>query len=159
MARMRSASDMLGRKFPQGAEIIDEGVHYRVWAPLAERVEVRITPVNGDVRALPLTRESDGYHSGIDFQGRAGDRYLIDLGKGALFPCPASRFQPDGVSGPSMVIDPRAYRWTDGQWSRPAFRDLVIYELHVGTFTPAGTYREVIDRLPYLRDLGVNAIE
>jgi maltooligosyltrehalose trehalohydrolase len=130
-----------------------------VWAPKAERVVVRITGTDGEVRALPLQLESDGFHSGLDERGAAGDRYLYELREGAAFPCPASRFQPESVSGPSMVVDPGAFRWTDARWSRPAFRDLVIYELHVGTFTAEGTYRAAMDRLPYLRELGVNAIE
>jgi len=150
---------MFGRKFPQGAEITEQGVDYRVWAPQSERVVVRVTARDGTPRSVPLRPESHGYHRGIDAEGVAGDRYLIELGEGARFPCPASRFQPDTISGPSMVIDPQAFPWTDQAWSRPAFRDLVIYELHVGTFTPEGTYRAIIDRLAYLRELGINAIE
>jgi maltooligosyltrehalose trehalohydrolase len=150
---------MSGRKFPQGAEITDEGVHYRVWAPKSDRVAVRITGPHGAPRTISLHAEANGYHGTLDPKGAAGDCYRIELTEGASFPCPASRFQPDGVSGPSMVVDPRSFPWTDRSWKRPAFRDLVIYELHVGTFTPEGTYRAAIDRLPYLRDLGINAIE
>jgi len=150
---------MLGRKFPQGAEITEQGVEYRLWAPRSGRVLVQITAHEGKARTIALRREADGYHRGHDPEGSAGDRYLIELAEGARFPCPASRFQPEGVSGPSMVIDPRTFRWTDQTWSRPAFRDLVVYEIHVGTFTPEGTYRAVIDRLPYLQDLGINALE
>ena len=150
---------MTGRKFSQGAEFHAGGVHYRVWAPKAERVVVRITGTDGGARALQLQPESEGFHSGLDELGGAGDRYLYETREGAAFPCPASRFQPESVSGPSMVVDPGAFRWTDAGWTRPAFRDLVIYELHVGTFTPGGTYRAAMDRLPYLRELGVNAIE
>ena len=150
---------MSGRKLPQGAEVTESGVHYRVWAPKAERVLVRITTNDGAARELPLTQEGSGYHSALDGQGIAGDRYLFDLGGDVPFPCPASRHQAAGISGPSEVIDPKAFAWTDAAWTRPAFRDLVIYELHVGTFTPEGTFSAVIDRLPYLRDLGVSAIE
>ena len=157
---MRIANQMSGRKFPQGAEITGEGVHYRVWAPKSEQVAVRITAHDGIVRTVPLRPEANGYHSGLDPEGAAGDRCRVDLGRGTvLFPCPASRFQPDGVSGPSMVIDPRSFSWTDRQWTRPAFRDLVIYELHIGAFTSEGTYRAAIGHLPYLRDLGINAVE
>jgi len=153
------AKAMTGRKYSQGAEIRQGGVHYRVWAPKAERVSVRITKSDGEARTLPLRPEDDGYHAGLDESGTAGDQYLYELREGAAFPCPASRFQPETVAGPSMVIDPGAFRWTDAAWARPAFRDLVIYELHVGTFTPEGTYRAVIEKLPYLRELGVTAIE
>jgi len=150
---------MLGRKFPQGAEITEQGVDYRVWAPQSDRVVVQITGNSGELRTVALNREQDGYHRGLDPGGTAGDRYWIELGEGARFPCPASRFQPESVSGPSMVIDPRTFRWTDQSWSRPAFRDLIIYELHVGAFTPEGTYRAIVERLPYLRELGINALE
>ncbi len=148
------------RTLPQGADIDSDGVHYRVWAPKTERVKVRILPAaDGAERVLELAPESDGYHAGLDAQGVAGDRYLFVLREGAEYPCPASRFQPDSVSGPSQVIDPRTFAWTDTGWQRPAFRDLVIYELHLGTFTPGGTYRAAIERLDYLVDLGVTAIE
>lgn len=150
---------MTGRKFSQGAEVNRGGVHYRVWAPKAERAVLRITGTDGTTRTLSLQAEDEGYYAGFDERGAAGDRYLYELREGAAFPCPASRFQPERVSGPSMVIDPGAFRWTDEAWARPVFRDLVIYELHVGTFTPEGTYRAVIGKLPYLRELGVNAIE
>jgi maltooligosyltrehalose trehalohydrolase len=150
---------MFGRKLSQGAEIGRQGIHYRVWAPKANEVAVRITSPEGATRRLVLEREADGYHAGLDVGGLAGDRYLYELGQDAAFPCPASRFQPEGVSGPSLVVDPNEFRWTDQAWKRPAFRDLVIYELHVGTFTSAGTYRAAMDRLPHLRALGVSAIE
>lgn len=150
---------MTGRKFSQGAEVHPNGVHYRVWAPKTERVVLQISRIDGTTWALPLQAEGDGYFSGVDERGSAGDRYLYGLREGTAFPCPASRFQPETVSGPSMVIDPAAFRWTDAAWGRPAFRDLVIYELHVGTFTPEGTYRAILAKLPYLRELGVNAIE
>ena len=150
---------MSGRKISQGAEVIENGVHYRVWAPGADRVVVRITPPHGVLRVLPLERESSGYHSAVDPEGAAGDLYLFELAPGRMLPCPASRHQASEISGASEVVDPKTFPWTDQTWSRPAFRDLVIYELHVGTFTPGGTFRACIERLPYLRDLGVNAIE
>ncbi|MEP6672624.1 MAG: malto-oligosyltrehalose trehalohydrolase [Chthoniobacter sp.] len=150
---------MTGRKFSQGAEFGSSGVHYRVWAPKSERVAVRITAAAGATRTLPLAGETDGYHSVLDSDGVAGDRFAYELNGGGAFPCPASRFQPEDVSGPSMVIDPQTFSWTDQEWLRPAFRELVIYELHVGTFTPDGTYRAAMERLPYLRELGVNALE
>lgn len=107
---------------------------------------------------VPLTRHEDGYHRGADREGQVGDRYRFVVDRAGPFPDPASRWQPEGVHGPSMVIDP-TYMWTDQSWSRPPFRDLVIYELHVGAFTPQGTFRAVIERLPHLRSLGVTAVE
>jgi len=89
----------------------------------------------------------------------AGDRYAYALNDGEPRPDPASRFQPDGVHGWSEVVDPSAYGWADGEWAGLDPRRAVVYELHVGTFTPAGTFRGAIEKLPLLRDLGVSAIE
>jgi maltooligosyltrehalose trehalohydrolase len=131
-----------------------------VWAPVAARVEVEIETRDGSVvRTLALERDEDGFFAGEDAQGRAGDLYKFRIDEAARYPDPASRWQPLGVHGPSMVIDSRAYPWRGGAWKRPAVRDLVIYELHVGTFTRLGTFQSAIERLPYLQALGVNAIE
>jgi maltooligosyltrehalose trehalohydrolase len=145
--------------FAQGAEITPEGVRYRVWAP-TRRVSVRIFPANqGPQRALALARDDRGFHEGVDAQGQPGDRYLFELDGGPAYPCPASRWQPEGVHGPSLVVDARSYPWKDGGWKIPSFRDLVIYEVHIGAFTPEGTFRAAIGKLPYLKDLGITAIE
>ena len=145
---------------PQGAEFVKGGVRFRVWAPEKMRVEVRIQPIGGGaVRTLALAREEGGYHAATDPQGRAGDRYQYVLDDAGPFPDPASRAQPDGVHGASLVVDPGAYVWGDTKWKCPPLRDLVIYEIHTGTFTPEGTFRALIGKLPYLRELGVNAIQ
>jgi len=143
----------------QGAEPGADGVRYRIWAP-GRKVEVQVfaTPDETQPRIIALTSAPDGYHEALDPAGRAGDRYLIAF-DGRTFPCPASRWQPDELHGASMVVADADFPWTDSAWQRPAFRDLVIYELHIGTFTPEGTFRSAIDRLPALVDLGVNAIE
>jgi len=150
---------MTGTSYSQGASLTDEGgVSYSVWAP-ARKAAARILPKDGQPeRRLPLTRDAQGFHRGTDTQGQAGDRYLFEL-DGRAFPCPASRWQPEGVHGPSLVVDAGAFAWTDQQWSKPPFRDLVIYELHIGTFTPEGTFLGAIDKLGHLRDLGITAIE
>jgi maltooligosyltrehalose trehalohydrolase len=151
---------MSGKLPTQGAELGPDGVRYCVWAPERKGLAVRILARYGEgERVVPLSSDAPGYHSALDPKGRAGDRYLIVIEDGAAFPSPASRFQPDGVHGPSQVVDSSAYRWSDGAWVRPPFRDLVIYELHLGTFTTEGTYRAAIGRLPFLRELGVNAVE
>ena len=143
-----------------GAEVAEEGVRYCVWSPAAERVEVEIVHGPGGAeRLVPMERDAQGYFIGLDPEGKAGDAYKYRVNGGTSFPDPASRAQADSVHGRSLVIDPRAYRWTDAEWRRPSFRDVVIYELHVGTFTSEGTFRAVIDRLPHLRTLGINAIE
>lgn len=151
---------MNAKNSPQGAEVTAAGVRYRVWAPAANAVAIEVRGASGSKpRRLALAPEARGYHQALDPQGAAGDQYLVQVADGAGLPCPASRAQPGELNGPSLVVDPRAFPWTDAPWVRPAFRDLIIYELHVGAFTPAGTFRAVIDKLPYLRDLGVNALE
>ena len=111
--------------------------------------------MNGDV--IELMAEPRGYFTGV---GRitAGDDYWIVTGKGHRRPDPASRYQPEGVHGPSRVVDP-SFNWTDHDWHGVPQRDYVIYELHIGTFTRAGTFDAAIDRLDYLKDLGITAIE
>lgn len=137
-----------------------DGVFYSVWAPLRRTIAVEIYGHHGQpARSLQLERESDGYFRGKDLAGRPGDCYKLRPDAGMDFPSPASHFQPLGVHGPSEVVDHLAYRWRDAAWQRPAWRDLIIYELHIGTFTPEGTFAAAASRLPYLRDLGINAIE
>jgi maltooligosyltrehalose trehalohydrolase len=142
-----------------GARVDESGVEYTVWAPDHDKVSVEIRSHNGAlIRAVQLLRNGDGFHRAIDPEGKSGDRYRFRLGD-QLLPDPASRAQADTVHGDSLVVDPRAYAWQDREWSRPAFRDLVIYELHVGTFTKDGTFRAAIGKLPHLASLGINAIE
>ncbi len=143
----------------RGAEVVEGGVLYGVWAPVCRAMEVEVCAESGARRAISLELCGGGWFRGVDAAGRAGDRYKFRLNSQQSFPDPASRWQPEGVHGPSMVIDPSSYHWTDGNWRPAAFRDLVIYELHIGAFTPAGTFRGAIEKLPYLRDLGVTAIE
>jgi maltooligosyltrehalose trehalohydrolase len=119
--------------------------------------------VTGDgntTRYVPLAPEpgGDGFLQGRDEQGKAGDLYWIQLGD-QLLPDPASRFQPRGVDGPSQVIDPGQYNWRTVEWQRPTLKGRVIYELHVGTFTPEGTFSAAVHRLRDLAELGVNTLE
>jgi maltooligosyltrehalose trehalohydrolase len=107
----------------------------------------------------PLVREGDGTFTGIVAGAGPGTRYRYRLDGGDAFPDPASRFQPDGVHGPSEVVDPSAFAWSDGAWPGPSLAGLVVYELHVGTFTSAGTFAAVVERLTHLRELGVTALE
>lgn len=107
----------------------------------------------------PLTPEKDGYFSGMVEGVRAGDRYRLRPGDGQAFPDPASRFQPDGPHGPSEVVDPAAFRWTDGDWKGVPVEGTVLYEMHVGTFTKEGTWEAAIEQLPHLADLGVTCLE
>jgi maltooligosyltrehalose trehalohydrolase len=143
-----------------GAWLEGRGARFRVWAPKAATVEVVLErPGDGPARHPLEKDDEDGTFGGFVDGVWAGDRYryLVD-GQGP-FPDPASRFQPEGVHGPSQVVDPGRFAWTDGSWRGVAQEELVVYELHVGTFSPEGTFDGVTARLPQLRDLGVSAVE
>ncbi|GAC1464083.1 MAG: malto-oligosyltrehalose trehalohydrolase [Isosphaeraceae bacterium] len=153
-----------GRRMPIGAEIVPEGgVHFRLWAPKHRVVEVFFPGdrTNGPESALVLASEGNGYFSGMAAHVGAGARYLFRLGEGKLTrPDPASRFQPEGPLGPSEVIDPATYRWSDEGWRGPeSIEGQVFYELHFGTFTPEGTFQAATAQLPYLAALGVTVLE
>ncbi len=143
----------------QGADLLPRGgVRYRTWAP-GKKVSVAVSSADGSVkRELSLGEEKGGYRSALDPEGRAGDRYKYRF-DGNDWPDPASRFNPDGVHGAAQVIDPRDFTWSDEGWVAPPLAELVIYELHIGAFTPAGTFRAAIEKLDHLVALGVNAIE
>ena len=147
---------------PQGADLVSEGVRYRTWAREAHQVEVLVWPAeasNDPPRAVPLVLDASGYYHGLDHQGQAGDLYKFRLDGVGECPDPASRYQPEGVHGRSQVIDPRQFQWHDQNWTPVPLRDLVIYELHVGTYTPDGTFLAAIDRLAHIHALGATAIE
>ena len=140
---------------PLGATVGPDGAHFGVWAPRAERIHVQIE--GGP--SLPLTRDAEGLHTGLAPGIGAGARYKFRIDGGDAFPDPRSRFQPDGVHGPSEVIDPATFEWSDRDWSGLTMDRLVVYELHVGTYTPEGTFLALIDQLPEIARLGVTAIE
>jgi maltooligosyltrehalose trehalohydrolase len=144
-----------------GVEVLADGsVHARVWAPYARSVAVLLEDGAGSHHApVSLTPEERGYFSGFLPGAGPGARYRLRLSGEPLVADPASRLQPEGIHGPSEVVDAAAFAWEVDSWQVPPFRDWVLYELHVGTFTPEGTFAAVIPRLPYLKDLGVTAIE
>ncbi len=141
-----------------GAALLPAGVSYRVWAPKLSALTVIAWRRGEAERRLPMSRTNDVFHV-IDEQGQAGDFYWYETDAGIRLPDVASRFQPEGVHGPSQVIDPNTYRWQTLYWERPAAHDLVIYEMHVGTFAPGGTFRAAIDRLEHVVALGATAIQ
>jgi maltooligosyltrehalose trehalohydrolase len=153
----------LRRRYPIGAEPTSDGVAFRVWALDRSRVDV-VVPGRGDT---PLTREERedaterGYFSGFVAAMRPGERYRFRLDGGDAFPDPASRCQPEGPHGPSEVVDPNAFRWSDrdAAWRGVPPERRVLYELHVGTFTAAGTFQAAIAELPRLAELGVTLLE
>src|SRR6185312_8070655 len=137
------------------------GTHFRVWAPKRRSVDVMLLPAGaaGSSRAMPLEPEGSGYFSGLIAEASAGTQYKLRLDGGESFPDPASHYQPDGPHGNSVVVDHRAFPWTDSKWRGVSIRGQVIYELHIGTFTPGGTYASAKEKLPLLKDLGVTVIE
>ena len=135
----------------------DGSATFRLWAPAQSKVLLAITG-----HPKPHAMEAPtaaGWHEITIPQLNGGARYVFVLSDGTRVPDPASHFQPDGVSGPSELVDPREYRWRDRDWKGKPWRTAVLYELHVGTFTPEGTFRGVMSRLDHLVDLGVTAIE
>ena len=134
----------------------DSRCRFLVWAPLAEQVEVHLVSPRDEL--VPLERGERGYFSGVVAGITPGCRYFYRLHGRQDFPDPASRFQPEGVHGPSQVVEP-GFSGDDGHWSGLPLGDYVIYELHVGTFTPAGTFDAVIPYLDELKDLGLTALE
>jgi len=141
---------------PLGAHAHDDAVSFCVWAPAHERLHVRVlAPVPYDT---PMTRDDDGYHTATLRDVVDGARYGFLLDDRRLLPDPASRFQPDGVHEPSQVVA-SAFDWQTDIWTAPTLDDLVLYELHVGTFTGEGTFDAIIPRLRELKQLGVNALE
>jgi maltooligosyltrehalose trehalohydrolase len=106
-----------------------------------------------------LTAEDGGYFSGVDPKAKAGDLYRFRLDGGDAFPDPASRFQPEGPHGPSMIVDPHAFAWTDHAWRGVSIEGQVIYEMHIGTFTREGTWTSAMKELPHLASLGITVLE
>ncbi len=150
---------MENRIFSQGPELQANGVVFRTWTTGKKNVAVVIFGEGGSVlREIPMKREASGYYSILDPKSSLGTLYKYRLDDN-LVPDIASRFQPQGVHGPSQVADGRSFHWTDSQWKSAPLHELVIYELHVGTFTPEGTFKEIAKRFDHLKRIGVNAIE
>jgi len=140
-----------------GARVIAErGVRFRIWAPAHRKLSVAI---QGESQPLAMNPLAGGWFQLTTDRARAGSRYQYVLPDGRRLPDPASLFQPDDVHGMSEVIDTNTYAWKDTQWAGRPWHEAVVYELHVGTFTPAGTFAGVREKLGHLRDLGVTAIE
>ncbi|MFZ1121478.1 MAG: hypothetical protein WAN81_14725, partial [Candidatus Binataceae bacterium] len=141
------------RHLPIGAEPQSGGgVHFRVWAPRCCEIVVEIE----GLEPAALQSEPDGYFSLWSEPARAGMRYRFRLDPGeAALPDPASRFQPGGPHGPSEIVDPGAFAWTDHTWRGVAREQLIIYEMHIGTFTPEGSWEAAARELPALAELGI----
>jgi maltooligosyltrehalose trehalohydrolase len=140
-----------------GAEVQSHGVHFRVWAPKCHSVEVILE--DDSAAAFSLSRQDGGYFTGFIPSLEAGALYRYRLDGAGHYPDPCSRFQPQGPHGPSMVVDPWTFVWHDEHWTGVELAGQVLYELHIGTFTPAGTFDAAIQELAELRRIGITLIE
>ena len=142
---------------PYSAEVQPGGsVRFSLWAPGHERIGIQLDSSDSP---LPMQRQAGGWHRLITDRAGPGSQYRFILPDGVPVPDPASRFQPADVHGPSEVIDPQAYAWRDHDWHGSPWSASVIYELHVGSFTRAGTFLAAIERLDHLVALGITVIE
>ena len=151
---------------PNGATVLHveartpSRVAFRVWAPNAKKIGLRLLPAHGESKAIELRRGPDNDRDTWEALAEAqpGDRYyyLVD---GRQVPDPVSRLLPEGVHGPTEIVDPLQFQWTDSEWRGLPFPDYVLYELHLGAFTPEGTFDGAIKRLDALKQLGVTAVE
>lgn len=157
------SSASVRRNYPIGAEVqAGGGTHFRVWAPRSQTVQVEILNPEGPAAStrqskFALEAESDGYFSGLVADAGPGTLYKFGLDSGR-FPDPASRFQPEGPHGASEVVDP-AFPWTDSAWKGLGREGQVIYEMHIGTFTPEGTWESAMRELRELARLGITTLE
>jgi maltooligosyltrehalose trehalohydrolase len=140
-----------------GASLTSDGCMFRVWAPNARRMKLQLLNAQG-------TREHEMKRCGGDefvlqTSARARDRYFYVVDENKPVPDPVSRLLPEGVHGPTEIVDPQSFAWSDSGWRGLRLKDYILYELHVGTFTPQGTFDGVISKLPYLKELGITVIE
>jgi maltooligosyltrehalose trehalohydrolase len=149
------------RRYPIGAELIDANqTHFRVWAPKAQRIDLVLedsATKNSRQRFQELGAEEDGYFSGAANAG-AGALYRFRVNNN-FYPDPTSRFQPDGPHGPSCIVDPAQFPWTDSQWPGISLKGQIIYEMHVGTFTKEGTWQTAAQQLEELARIGITVVE
>jgi maltooligosyltrehalose trehalohydrolase len=165
---MKSASEsspiqsMLQAHQAYGATLHGNPVEFRVWAPNQPRIQLRLMNRPGPAQSMK-TRDIAMQRDGEDFvalaNASAGDRYFYVLDDSSTVPDPVSRYLPEGVHGPTEIVDPAAHEWRDSNWRGVAFSDYVIYEMHIGTFTPQSTFDAAIDKLEYLKQLGITVIE
>jgi maltooligosyltrehalose trehalohydrolase len=140
-----------------GASVLEKGILFRAWAPKVSSVSLRVI---GEPDDIPMSQEPKGYFSAFWVNGKVDARYYYVLNGEQPRPDPASRYQPEGVHGPSEVIDPSKFKWKDQDWKGVPLEEMIVYEIHTGTFTQEGTFEAIIPLLDYLKnELGVTAIE
>jgi maltooligosyltrehalose trehalohydrolase len=142
---------------PFGAEPVEGGTRFSLWAPKPQSVSLVLG--SRDVRRLAMQREAGGWHRLVVSDAPPGTAYAFDIGEGAPVPDPASRSNPWDVNGPSAVVDAGAFEWDDGAWRGRPWHEAVVYELHVGTFTPEGTFAAATGKLDHLAATGITALE
>ena len=142
-----------------GATVRGAETEFRVWAPSAKQITLRLSCKGQPERDVPMSRDSDGTFTAT-LAASPGDRYFYVVDGGKPVPDPVSRFLPEGVHGPTEIVDPVAFEWHDEGWRGRKLDDYILYELHVGTFTAEGAFDSIIPRLDYLKNgLGITAIE
>jgi maltooligosyltrehalose trehalohydrolase len=146
-------------KMPFGAECREDGsVRFRLWAPTARSVELSLAGAKRSTH-IPMQEPGEGWFELITDAAKQGTQYRFRINGEQEVPDPAARFQPRDVHGPSEVVDPESFEWHDDEWRGKPWEEAVVYELHVGAFTPSGKFSSVRMRLDYLAELGVTAIE
>ena len=144
---------------PFGAEPCGQDrTRFRLWGPKADKVDVCLIEDSREI-CLPMTPANGGWFELCTDRARPGTHYKFQINGGQKVPDPASRFQPLDVHGPSEIVNAESFQWKDAAWNARPWEEAVIYELHVGTFTPEGTFAAVEQRLDYLAELGVTVIE
>ncbi|HET7896339.1 MAG TPA: alpha-amylase family glycosyl hydrolase, partial [Flavisolibacter sp.] len=142
---------------PLGRKEKKKQVRFSVWAPLKKKMLLHL--VYPENRMLEMTKEADGYWQVSVDDLPQNARYFFQPDDENDVPDPRSHYQPEGVHGPSQIIDHQTYQWQDNGWKGIPLQDLILYELHVGTFTPEGTFEAIIPRLDALKETGINALE
>jgi len=144
---------------PFGATVTADGVRFRLWAPAAHAVDVGIGDAAKTAHWHALKAKGGGWFEAMVYEERHATRYRFRIDAGILVPDPASRYNPADVHGASEVVDPNRFAWDDEDWHGRPWHEAVIYEVHVGTFTPGGAFGDVLSRLDYVAELGVTALE
>ena len=137
-----------------GINFINGKAQVKIWSPFSEDISIKL-----ENKIIPLNKDEQGYWTTVTDEIKEGDRYKIFVNNGQEVPDPASVFQPEGVHGYSVAHDISTYKWTDDGWNNIPVQDLLLYELHTGTFTTEGTFDAIEEKLDYLLELGINAIE
>lgn len=146
-------------EMPFGPRLLDDGgAEFRLFAPSAKSVDLCLYTDKKET-IKPMEKAGHGWYKLTETGARPGNRYHFVIDNDLRVPDPASRFQPEDVHGPSEIIDPRTFRWDDNGWKGRPWREAIIYEMHLGTFSQDGTYEGLAEKLDYLQDLGITAIE